>query len=153
MYRKNLSKGKLVYELSKELAANPSRVAITQALTLDRSKPSAGLRGRHGLFASEEWWQSLELGLIPTQIHSGIIQELYVAGMDTDEDEGKDFDYLCEDGKVRSETCMANDEIDLSLFRVGARVTVAYALDELKRQPAKDGGVNFAEILLEIAIE
>lgn len=153
MYIRKSQKGKVVYELAKELATNPSRIAATQALTLDKEKPSAGLSGRHGLFASDDWWRSLEDGRIAVGIYSGVIQDLYLAGMDANEENGKDFDYLCDDGKIRSESCTANNEEDLSMYCIGARVTLVYALDELKKQPARDGRTNFAEVLLEIAIE
>ncbi|EMI40263.1 hypothetical protein RRSWK_07223 [Rhodopirellula sp. SWK7] len=34
----------------------------------------------------------------------------------------------------------------------GHLVHVVYALDELKRQPAADGGVNYSRVALEMAI-
>lgn len=45
-----------------------------------------------------------------------------------------------------------NDKQDIKLFVPGAMVTMVYALDELKAQPAADGGVNVARIVLEVAI-
>ena len=47
---------KLVYLLSEELKADPEYVSLTQALTLDKSKPYVGLNGTYGLFGSQEWW-------------------------------------------------------------------------------------------------
>ena len=51
---------KPVYTLVDALAKDPARVAKTQALTLDRFRPRMGLKGSHGLFASEAWWESIE---------------------------------------------------------------------------------------------
>jgi hypothetical protein len=144
--------GKRVYELAKELAANPARIAKTQALTRNAEKPLLGLLGDHGLFGSKEWWQSIDEGRIEVRVYRGIIERLYVAGQDADEDQSKDFEYVCEDGKVRCAGCVANDDSDLTLFREGTSVALAYALDKLKKQPARDGGTNFTEVLLEVVI-
>ncbi|TDP71062.1 hypothetical protein [Roseateles toxinivorans] len=144
--------GKRVYELSKELADNPARIAKTQALTLNADKPLLGLLGDHGLFGSREWWLSIKEGRIEVRVYKGTIQRLYVAGQDAEEDDGKDFEYLCDDGSVRRESCVANDHVDLGLYREGATVALAYALDKLKKQPARDGGTNFTEVLLEVAV-
>ncbi|MGV8869008.1 MAG: hypothetical protein ACOH2S_18970 [Janthinobacterium svalbardensis] len=38
---------------------------------------------------------------------------------------------------------------DIGLFVPGATVTMVYALDELKAQPAADGSVDVARIVLE----
>lgn len=144
--------GKRVYELAKELTANPARVAKAQALTLNAEKPLMGLLGDQGLFGSEEWWQSIDKGRIEVRVYRGVIKRLYVAGQDADEDQGKDFEYLCEDGNVRRASCVANDDSDLALYREGASVALAYAFDKLKKQPARDGGTNFTEVLLEVVV-
>lgn len=151
MHIKDLQ-GKVVYRLEQDLAANPQRVAKTQALTQDTSRPNMGLNGEHGLFASKEWWQSIDERRIEVRIYTGTIQRLYLAGQDSDEDATNDFEYLCNDGKTRSATCVVNDDRDLGLYRVGATVFMTYALDILKKQPAKDGGTNYAEILLEVMV-
>jgi hypothetical protein len=144
--------GKMVYELAKDLADHPEQMAKTQALTLNTAKPQMGLLGAEGLYGSKEWWQSIRDGRIEVRICKGTIHRLYIAGQDADEDEGKDFEYLCEDGRIRSESCIANSSADLGLYREGAAITLVYALDKLKKQPARDGGINFAEILLEVTI-
>lgn len=149
----NNTQGVRVYELAKELATNPARVSTTQALTLNAEKPLMGLLGDSGLFGSKEWWLSINEGRIEVRVYKGIIQRLYIAGQDADEDEGNDFEYLCEDGNVRRASCVANDDTDLRLYRIGATVELAYALDKLKKQPARDGKLNFAEVLLEVSVE
>lgn len=151
MYINNLL-GKRIYELATELAANPARIAMAQALTLNADKPLMGLLGDCGLFGSNEWWQSISEGRIEVRVYKGTIKRLYVAGQDADEDQSNDFEYVCDDGRVRRASCVAHDDGDLALYREGATVALAYALDKLKKQPAKDGGINFTEVLLEVVI-
>lgn len=151
MYIDNFQ-GKRVYELATELAANPARAAKAQALTLNEDKPLMGLLGDHGLFGSREWWQSIDQGRIEVRVYKGTITRLYVAGQDADEEQGKDFEYVCDDKIIRSASCVAHNDDDLELYREGANVALAYALEKLKKQPSKDGGVNLTEVLLEVVI-
>ena len=74
---------KTVYTLAEALAKDPGRVAKTQALTLDSSRPCMGLKGKHGLFASEAWWQSIEAMRLRTQTLAGIIDRTCCAGQDS----------------------------------------------------------------------
>lgn len=142
---------KIVYELSKEVEANPQSVVDTHLLTLDDSRPEIGLKGRHGLYASDEWWDSLYQGEMETLYISGVIIEAYVAGSDHSND-NNEIDLLMSDGTVQSIGIYVNNPADVSLFRVGCRVDVIYALDELKKQPSHDGGINYLKIVLEMAI-
>ena len=142
---------KRVYLHSEKLKADPERVAAAQALTLNRSKPLLGLKGTHGLYGSTEWWTSIEQRKMPLLFISGIIRRAYVAGQDGG-DSNNGVDLLLEDGSVRAEGIYVNDKADIPLFRVGCRVELVYALDELKKQPAQDGGINYAEVPLEMAV-
>lgn len=56
---------KLVYQLSEELRKNPRLVELAQAMTLENSKPFAGLKGTYGLYGSEESWSNIRNGVIP----------------------------------------------------------------------------------------
>jgi hypothetical protein len=67
-------------------------------------------------------------------------------------DENNTIDLLLDDGSIRMEGIYANNKADISMFRVGCRVELVCALDELKRQPAPDGSVNYLEIPLEMAV-
>jgi hypothetical protein len=142
---------KRVYLHSEKLKADPERVADAQALTLNKSKPLLGLKGTHGLYGSPEWWASIEQRKVPLLFVSGIVRRAYVAGQDGG-NENNGIDLLLEDGSVRAEGIYVNDKADISLFRVGCQVELVYALDELKKQPAPDGGINYAEIPLEMAV-
>src|ERR1700741_3554408 len=92
---------KMVYKLSEELENDHERVKLTQALTLDASKPSAGLKGVFGLFGSQEWWRNIEEKAIPLLYISGIIQRVYLAGQDAS-DLNNTIDLLLSDGSIRS---------------------------------------------------
>jgi hypothetical protein len=142
---------KLVYLHSKKLKANPARVAATQALTLDSSKPQLGLKGLYGLYGSEEWWSNIEQRKMPLVSVAGIIQRAYVAGMDGG-DLSNSIDLLLDDGTIRDESIYTNDDADVALFQVGCRVEIMYVLDEMKEQPAEDGGINYLDIPLEMAV-
>jgi len=142
---------KRVYQLSQELAEDPDQVVKAQSMTLNTARPLLGLRGSHGLFGSKEWWSSIAAGVIPVVLRSGTITDMYFPGR-PGEYKVKDFEYVGDDGVARSETCRANAKSDLSLYQVGGRVGLAYARDELKKQPAKDGSTNYAGILLEVVV-
>src|SRR5690606_27061228 len=71
---------KVVYQLADELARNPVHVELVQALTLDAAKPLLGLKGKHGLFGSAEWWENIRRRRIRTEVRSGVIERTYFAG-------------------------------------------------------------------------
>jgi hypothetical protein len=55
-------------------------------------------------------------------------------------------------GSVVEESIYAREKSDRRLFVVGATVCVAYVLDELKKQPASDGGIDYSKSVLEMAV-
>ncbi|WP_180279055.1 hypothetical protein [Janthinobacterium sp. BJB304] len=142
---------KPVYTLAEALAQDPARSAKTQALTLDSSRPHMGLKGRHGLFASVEWWESIKAGRIQTQTLTGCIERTYFAGQDSRRgDQVNSFTLRLTDGSTVDESIYTHRKQDIKLFVPGATVTMVYALDELKAQPAADGSVNVARTVLEV---
>jgi len=142
---------KLVYELSKALEKKPERVTLAQALTLDPSRPMMGLKGTCGLFGSKEWWLNISQKKMPLVFVSGIIRRTYFAGHDKPSQHNT-VELLTREGSVVDVGIYVNDRNDVSLFKVGRGVKVVYALDELKKQPAPDGGVNYAETAIEMAV-
>jgi hypothetical protein len=142
---------KRVYDLARDLEANPGRVAAAQALTLNAAKPLMGLKGTHGLFGSEAWWESIRQRRMPLEFVAGIVQRAYVAGQG-DSGPNNTVDLLLDDGSTRSVGIYTNDRRDAALFRPGCRVELVYALDELKRQPAPDGSLNCSKVALEMAV-
>ncbi|MDI4635816.1 hypothetical protein J7U46_22310 [Pelomonas sp. V22] len=140
-----------VYLLSKDLEANPGQVERARALTLNRSKPRLGLRGVHGLFASDEWWNSINTGKMRLRFVSGIVAEAYEAGQDRT-GVNNAVTVKLDDASTTSVGIYTNDPRDVRLFRTGSKVSIVYAQDELKDQPAPDGDVNYAEIALEMLV-
>lgn len=45
-----------------------------------------------------------------------------------------------------------NDKSDTELFRPERSASIVYACDELKHQPAADGGINYLNIAIEMAV-
>lgn len=143
---------KLVYLLSEELKSNPKRVALTQALTLDKSRPNFGLKGTYGLFGSQQWWDSIENGKMPLQFISGTIERTYVAGQDPSPMPNS-FTLLLENGSKLEESIYSyTKKEDNKLFNVGSRVEIVYALDELKIGAQRNFGEKYNEIVLEMAV-
>lgn len=142
---------KRVFQLSEELKVNPERVALAQALTLNTSKPHMGLKGTHGLFGSPDWWENIRHRNMPLLFLSGVIQRAYHAGQ---EEHGMNntIDLMLDDGSVRAVGIYVNNKDDIKLFCAGCRAEIVYALDELKQQPAMDGGVNYSKVALEMAV-
>lgn len=141
---------KKVFDLAIELETDPERVALTQALTLNTAKPQMGLAGTFGLFGSAEWWESIRDGRMPLQIVGGAITRVYRAGQDSS-GPSNTVDVHAEDGSSQSVGIYLNDPHDLRLFRVGHSVGIAYALDELKPQAARNGD-TYSRIALEMAV-
>ena len=142
-----------VYTLTEALAQDPARVTRTQSLTLDSAKPLMGLKGRHGLFASDAWWDSIKAGRIQTQTVTGSIERTYFAGQDSRRgDQVNSFILRLTDGSTVDESIYMQRKQDIALFVPGAMVTMVYALDELKAQAAADGGVNYARSVLEVSV-
>jgi hypothetical protein len=142
---------KVVFRLADKLRDDPERVRLAQELTLDSSRPRMGLRGSHGLFGSQEWWRNIEEGGVPLLHVSGVIERAYVAGQDGS-DINNAIDVRVHDGSVRMIGIYVNDKKDVDLFCPGCRVGIVYVRDQLKQQPAADGGPNYLDIALEMAV-
>lgn len=142
---------KRVYQLAEQLKSDPNRITVAQALTRDASRPLLGLKGTHGLYGSPEWWLSIHQRKMPLLTIAGTIRRVYVAGQDGG-NENNGIELLLEDGSVRDEGIYVNRNTDISLFRIGCWVELVCVLDEMKKQPARDGGINYAEIPLEMAV-
>jgi len=142
---------KRVYQLSKALEEDSKRVALTQALTLDAARPMMGLKGTHGLFGSAQWWESIHQRRMPLKFVSGVILRTYFEVQHTPA-QPNTAELRLRDGSVVDVGIYINDDEDVSLFKPGRRVRVVYALDELKKQPAAEGGVNYVTTALEMAV-
>jgi hypothetical protein len=142
---------KLVFQLREALQTQPERVSLTQALTLDTSKPRLGIKGVHGLFGAPQWWESIQDRRMPLLVLAGTIVRVYSVGQDARAGNNT-IDLRLADGTERAVGIYVNNCQDIACFRVGCRASIVYALDELKSQPASDGGVNYSRIALEMAV-
>jgi hypothetical protein len=121
----------LVYKLSEALARDPETIALTQALTLDLDRPHMGLKGTHGLFGSEEWWENIRQGKIKTRTISGIIKRIYHTGMDP-ATKPNEMEIILDDGTIVREGIYVTSKKYLPLIIPGNKITVNYVMDELK---------------------
>ena len=142
---------RVVYSLRQDLDTNPKRVADTQARTLDNRDLPGGLKGTYGLFGSEQWWENLNRGVIPTTTLTGIITRTYREGM---HNESLGFEMRLHDGSSFKWSCVSNHRRDLKFYQVGKSLSFKYATEPLKN-PVKrqDGYETTTQITLEIAIE
>ena len=140
-----------VYDLGMDLEANPERVELAQALTRNPAKPQLGLKGRHGLFGSTDWWNSVRAGNMPTLEISGTIERAYCAGQG-DSGPANTVDLRTAHDALETVGIYTNDKRDVALFQPGQSARILYVLDELKMQPSSDGGVNYSRIAVEMAV-
>lgn len=119
----------IIYDLEIALAKDPQRVASTQALTLDTSRPHMGLAGKHGLYGSDEWWQNLRGGKLPLITYEGIIETIQFSGM---HNESKSFTLNLNEGGAYNHTCIANQKSDLKLYVSGCKVKVITFTERMK---------------------
>jgi hypothetical protein len=144
---------KCVFDLETELKLNPRTMELTQALTLNPERPHMGLKGTLGLYGSAEWWANIRNGKMRTETITGIIDSTYFAGQDSRwGDQVNSFRLRLDDGEIADESIYCQSKRDKSLFRPDAYVMAFYVFDELKSQPAEDGGINYLKMVLEMAV-
>ena len=138
---------KLIYSLAEDLKSDPEYVQRVQTLTLDNSRPLLGLKGTHGLFGSDQWWDAIFSHRMKLKFVSGVITETYYAGMDSDRRHNS-YELVLDDGSTHHESFYANDEAEKTLYELGKAILAVYALDELKNQ----GRDMYSRTPIEIAI-
>jgi hypothetical protein len=140
----------IVFRLRDALSGHLEHVRRMRRLTMDASQPDSGLSGKYGLFGSLEWWNNIALGRMPLLRLSGKVVGCHPA------QPGRDglriFDIRVVDGSLHAIEVHVADATGLPLGQARTMVSVLCALDELKRQPAEQGGRNVAKIALEMAI-
>ena len=120
---------KEIYTLERDLESNPKRVELAQKLTLDDSRPSMGLKGTYGLFASEKWWYNFHKNKIPKVIYDGVIESIYFSGM---HNESKSFTLRLDGGGIYKYSLVADHKSDLKLYKEGARLKVITYIEKMK---------------------
>lgn len=106
-----------------------------------------GVQPTHGLLGSDEWWQHIRDGSLPTHSLVGIVTDVYMAG----HNDYPQFDVRSEDGVVSSWTRLHNRGEQYDLYEAGRRVEIDYVIQRLKN-PVEGVG-DAVPIVLEIRID
>ena len=120
---------KTIFLLERYLKDRPDVIKDAQELTLNKEKPSMGLSGKHGLYASDEWWESLNNGIFETKTYEGKISTIKFEGMNN---EGKSFTLQLKNGGTYKYSCRINSKKDISLYKEGKTLRVTTYLERLK---------------------
>ena len=127
-----------------DLRHDGDHVAAVQKATL--STTDFGLVPEHGLFGSDEWWQAVDSGEIPTHVSEGRISRVFMSGHN-------DYPEFTVGGRSwtrqTSETTggTLSRRAKAELFRVGSYARVLYVMQKSKRP---DWGTH--ECAIEIAV-
>lgn len=114
---------KTIYQLREDREL----IADIQAASL--SPKPFGFKPVNGLFASDEWWHNLDVGVIPLIRYAGTITRLFRSGMHY---ESECFEILNSDGQTFQYDLIALNSRDRKLYKVGAYVELAFVRQELK---------------------
>lgn len=130
---------RLIYDFKKEMETKRKKEFIEEvrALSLNQDNPF-GIKKDKGLFASDEWWHSVDCGKIITETISGTILSLYEAGMEIRRVPNS-FRFVDSSGAIRDESMYMNSKSDRRLFAVGKEIMIFYAYDELKKSTQRPG--------------
>lgn len=139
---------KTVFTFRQELNDDPSFLIAIHSATLNPQEKVFGLKGTHGLVATEKWWENIRNGIIRSEIKFGRIVKV-----DGEDGDSSSLSSLIEfeDGSKKYEPSLANCQADQNLYQVGARIRYLYAFDEGK-SPDEFGKPRFIELILEVAI-
>ena len=141
---------KVTYKLSIELERNPRMIKMAQSLTLDLSRPGMGLKGSFGLYGSDEWWKSIDEGLLKCRKIRGTVTRVYCAGQ-SEGGKVNSFELKLDDGGKYSESIYVNERGDYKLFKVGSVVEILYVFDELKVADSLSGS-RYSDIVLRMSV-
>ncbi len=121
---------KLVYELSQDLKDKTKLVEKIQKLSLNENS-LFGLKKDKGLYNSDEWWDNINKGLIPSIYRYGVIIDTYKAGQDNINRDNS-FRFKGQDDVIYEESIYNIYQQDYDLFKKGHFVVIFYVLEELK---------------------
>lgn len=121
---------KKIFSLEVEHEDDPSRVELTQKLSLDETRPHLGFKGIYGLYGSPEWWENLYNGKMPGKVYEGVIEDTYFVGMNN---EATGFTLKLDNGGTYSYTCVANRRRNMKHYKIGRRVRVKTFIETLKK--------------------
>lgn len=113
---------KAVYQLRKD----HKYIQLVQEATLGRE--DAGLKITHGLFGSEEWWDNIKNGALPTDTIKGVISDVYMSGH-TDYPE---FEVLSSDGHKTTWARDVNNGLEDGIYEIGKKVEIDSVIQKFK---------------------
>lgn len=111
---------KTIYNFKQRIKEDPEYIRKAHELTLNTTKPKAGLKGTYGLLGSKEWWDNLENGSIPQKEISGTIQKVYLTGQDNTEDFNT-IDIETENKTLCTEGTYTNKNTDRKHYEAGKK--------------------------------
>jgi len=113
---------KAIYLLSEDV----TRIRHVQEATLHRD--DAGLKITHGLYGSEDWWDSIKSGVLHTTTIKGVISKVYMSG----HNDYPEFEILSNDGHKTSWTRDVNNGFDDNVYKVGKKIEIDFVLQKFK---------------------
>jgi len=144
-----------VYSLAEELRADPERLRRAQEGASDPAK-CWGYKMTYGLFGSDEWWENIKNGVIPTwQLSGVIVRRFYAKEMDSKPKANyvNRFEMINEkDGASEVMEFWTNNKGDKDLYRIGHRVVFLYAVLECKYKGHSLRGDGFNDREIEVAV-
>lgn len=147
---KYLSDFVLTYSFKEDMVNQESKIKQIHQLTTDETRPLFGIKGDYGLYATREWWDSIDKGLIKIEIHIGLITKTFKSGQDNvNKDNAFTFISLI-DGKSYDESIYCFNNGDYSFFKEGHFIFIVYALDELKM--STENNIQYSKTVLEMAV-
>lgn len=139
----------LTYSFKEDMVNQEDMIRDTINLTLDPDKPLLGIKGDKGLYATPEWWKSIENRNIPSITFCGEIIRTYVAGMDNSNTDNS-FSFLSQDNMILDESIYYIDKKHQQLFKKRHFVVIVYAFDEMKSSTPENP--DFCPTILEMAV-
>lgn len=140
----------LTYSFKEDIVNQESKIRQVHQLTMDETKPFFGIKGNYGLYATREWWNSIDKGLIKLEIHIGLIIKTFKSGQDNI-DKDNAFTFVSSiDGKCYNESIYCFNNANYPFFKSGHFVCIVYALDELKT--STDNNIQYSKTVLEMSV-
>jgi len=128
-----------------QLRRDTEQVRKVQKATLNTEQ--YGIEQTHGLFGSDEWWQKIESGDLPTQRLRGTISRVYMGSMG----DWPCFEMSTDTGAVLNWTRFAHTRELSDLYAVGKRVEVDFVIQR-NRQRAPVYAGEKTECVIEVRI-
>lgn len=129
------------------LANNAEHIRKVQRATLNTQDYGLVIVPEHGLFGSDEWWQAIRAGRLPTIRVEGVITRVYMGSMN----DWPEFEVEA-GGRKTTWTRHVHRAEDDCFYVVGKRVCLEYVLQHAKKDLGNLGTTE-QEVVLRIAVE